>query len=174
MTTKTKRQQLLATAAEAVRALLGHNPDTDEPLVEPTKVGADHHPVYRRLGKDAQRAVTAAVVEGEHLHTQIATMVMRRNAGLIIAQLVNDPDAQAEALVRERHAAERYAAEVRFAIRTAAVAAALSGDRGAKLAAAARYKVSRVTLDRWLKEEADGTAPQTPWDDMRPDGEAVA
>lgn len=150
--TEARRGKLLTAAVTAVRAWLNQDPGAD-PLT------------YRRLTDDASRAVTAAVVDGKHIHTLIAVQLTRRDTGLAIAQLIDDPDARARALVVERHAAERYAAQVRHAIRTAAVGRAMSGDRGVKAETAELFKISRVTLDKWIGEEEAGTAPGTPWEE---------
>lgn len=161
----TQRTDRLDSAVRAVRTYLDYDPQRVSSLSDPGP-GLER----QRLSAKAMTTVEAALKDGL-THTAIAQGV--GVSGLAVAGLIADPQMLATALVRERHAAQRHLAEVNFAIRRDAVNRVLQGDRGAKSATAEAYKLSRVTLDKWLKEEADGTAPQTPWDDMRPGGEVV-
>lgn len=165
--TQAERDRMLTVAITAMRAYVECEPErSDWP-----RLRAEHQPVRSRLAREASKAVTAAVTTGGHIHTLITAGA--RCTGMRVVRMIDDRDAYARALTYERHAARRYLAEVTYALRQEAVPRARGGDRGVKVATAETLKISRVTLDKWLREDADGTAPQTPWEDMDVDA-AVA
>lgn len=66
----------------------------------------------------AHAAVTFAVDLAEVTHREIASLA--GVPGLLVARLIDTPDAYVDALRRERHAADRYAKDVLDEIETAA------------------------------------------------------
>lgn len=130
------RNMYLDKAAEAVRELYA----------------AEHEPTdHTNAEHDAVRAVTDAVTATRFTitHRQIASLA--GVSGLLVARLIDNAAARAEALRSERHAAERYVTEVRDAIRGEAVRRIEAGDR--KLATAESLGITRPTLDAWLSSE---------------------
>lgn len=155
-----QRTARLNAAVQAVRAYLEFDPPHASSLADP-RPGHERE----RLADRAEDAVDAALKAG-HTHTEIARCL--GVAGLTVIGWIRDPQQHADALKRERYAAERYQAEVMFAIRRDVVRQVSAGGRGVKAAMAELYKpLSRVTIDEWMRQEADGTAPETPWEAMR-------
>lgn len=129
-----------AAAVAAVRAMLA------------TPQGAPNE-AWWEAERAARKAVTEAVVAGVS-HRAIALQV--GCAGLVVAQLVDDNDALAEALVVERAHAERYLDEVREAVRAYAIRRLGPDGKGAqKTTLAAALQVSRPTLDKWVAAAED-------------------
>lgn len=99
----------------------------------------------------AIRAVTDAVTARRFTltHRQIASLA--GVPGLLVARLIDNDKARAEALRSERHAADRYATEVLDTIRQEALRRFGAGER--KFAIAEALGVTRRTLDAWLATE---------------------
>jgi hypothetical protein len=99
--TEAERQRLLDRAIEAMRAWIDRDPDLSA-----------HE--RGRLAERAGRAVTAAVVDAEHVHSLISLPL--RCSGLQVVEMIHDPQAQARALVGELHNAELYVKRIKARI----------------------------------------------------------
>ncbi|MER7166733.1 hypothetical protein ABT336_11810 [Micromonospora sp. NPDC000207] len=133
--TEVQRAALLDRAVEAVRARYAVGPDTDPGEVT-------------RLAELARLAVTDAVTRGDHIHTLISHRA--GVSGLLVIDLIADWPAQGKALAVERHAAARYAEQVRQRTMTHARQRVGAQGHGAKAEMARQFGVTRKSVDAWI------------------------
>lgn len=138
--TEAERTELLAAAVTAMRAWLGYGSEQPADKRERT-----------RQQQATKAAVTAAVVEGGHIHTLITAQVQCQ--GMRVVEMIQDPDAYVAALAAERGASKNYVKIV--TARMGSYARSRVGEYGDKTKFAKALGVSRVTLDEWLDQEEE-------------------
>lgn len=134
--TQAQRDLLLDRAVEAVAARYAVTPDTPQAEVS-------------RLIEVATLAVTDAVTRGGWLHSQIA--LRAGVSGLLVIMLISDWSAQAQAIGRERHAADRYVEQVRACAASHTRQRVGAQGYGAKAEIAREMGVARGTVDAWTR-----------------------
>lgn len=138
--------QIAASLGQAAAALRDH-------------LGVDRQPLDSAASwQRATRAIDIAMAVDGITAAQIATAAGVRQ--LVVAQHITDPRRRAAALAAARHDADRYAEQVRDAMRQEALwrMHEAGGDRGAKARIAADLGITRPTLDTWITEH-EGRQP---------------